>query len=48
MKSDLKSYRVICENCSTVKKVAFSLMDKREVYIYCAKCHGSCLHRKVD
>lgn len=48
MKSDLKSYRVYCIDCETVKRVAFALMDRKVLVIYCQVCRKHTEHKKKD
>lgn len=48
MKSDLKSYRVMCDVCRQIKRVSQYLMDRTQILLYCKHCHGQTVHTKKD
>lgn len=48
MKSNLKSYRLFCTECKRIAKAVEGIMDSQDVYLYCPKCHGHVLHKKID
>ena len=48
MKSDCKSYRVMCDTCHQIKRVTAYLMDRVQILLYCKHCHGQTVHTKKD
>lgn len=48
MKSDLKSYRVVCDVCHQIKRVSQYLMDRLQVILYCKHCRAQTVHSKRD
>lgn len=48
MKSDGKSLKVQCKECKTKQLVSSPVMDHRDIYLYCKRCHAHSLHKKLD
>lgn len=48
MKSNFTSYRLFCTECKRISKAVENIMDSKDVYLYCPRCHGHVLHKKID